>query len=271
MKNKIKDYIDLIFADAPDCAKTREMKEEMYSNVSDRYDDLIKEGKSPATAYNISVSGIGDISEIIDSLKAEKENEYKNPYSSAEYSGKRKEEKKEYKNPYSKSYAEREFTEKEKAEIEKYRMRRGIMNSVAIALYILCWVPLVALSVIIESMGGNSDIAATVGICIMMVMVAVATVLMVMKSGLKPICLRGIKDSEFDDDDDDDKPRKGKGRKNPALIAINGAVWTLTIVSYFIISFLSGAWHLTWLMFLIAAAVENIIAAIFEICGKKYL
>ena len=62
MKNKIKDYIDLIFADAPDCARTREMKEEMYANVCDRYDDLIREGKSEAAAYNASIAGIGDIS-----------------------------------------------------------------------------------------------------------------------------------------------------------------------------------------------------------------
>ena len=45
MKNRIKDYIDLIFADAPGCARTREMKEEMYANVCDRYDDLIREGE----------------------------------------------------------------------------------------------------------------------------------------------------------------------------------------------------------------------------------
>ena len=66
MKNRIKDYIDLIFADAPDCARTREMKEEMYANVCDRYDDLIREGKSEAAAYYASIAGIGDISELID-------------------------------------------------------------------------------------------------------------------------------------------------------------------------------------------------------------
>ncbi len=268
MKNKIKDYIDLIFADATECAKKREMKEEMYANVSDRYDDLINEGKSEAAAYNISISGIGDISELIDSINkeyGEKSEQYAqsaqpeddfNPYSNGKYAKRR------------------EFTDKEKAEIEKYRTRRGIMNSAAIVLYILCWVPLVAITVITESMGGDSDVAATVGICIMMVMVAVATVLMVMKSSIKPICLRGVSNSELDEDDEDDdedQPKKSKRRKNPALTAINGAVWTLTIVAYFVISFLSGAWHLTWLMFLIAAAVENIISAVFELCGKKYL
>ena len=71
MKERIKEYIDLIFAEAPECAKTREMKEEMFANVSERYDDLINEGKSEAVAYNICISGIGDISELIEDIKRE--------------------------------------------------------------------------------------------------------------------------------------------------------------------------------------------------------
>ena len=50
MKTKIREYIELIFADAPDCAQTREIKEEMYANVCDRYEDLIKDGKSESAA-----------------------------------------------------------------------------------------------------------------------------------------------------------------------------------------------------------------------------
>ena len=60
MKDKLKDYIDQIFADAPNTQRAREMKEELYSNISDRYDDLIREGKSETAAYNISIEGIGE-------------------------------------------------------------------------------------------------------------------------------------------------------------------------------------------------------------------
>ena len=71
MKEKLRDYLDLIFADAPDCRRTKELKEEMYANVCDKYDDLIAEGKSEASAYNISVAGIGDISELLESIIAD--------------------------------------------------------------------------------------------------------------------------------------------------------------------------------------------------------
>ncbi len=262
MKKRIKEYIDLIFADAPDCARTREMKEEMYANVCDRYDDLVREGKSESAAYNISISGIGDISELIESIKAEHGD---------------KSDVEEAENPYSNNKKERIFTSEEKAEIEKYRVRKGIMNSIAIALYILCWVPLVIISTVSEAMGGSENVSGVVGILVMMLMIAAATVLMVMQSSIKPLYLRGVKFSETDDDDDDDddddapKNKKAKKIKNPVLRAISGALWTVTVVVFLLLGFLLEAWHPGWIVFLITTAVDNIIESIFELKGKKYV
>ena len=267
MEKKIREYIELIFADAPDCAQTREMKEEMFANVCDRYDDLIKEGKSESAAYNISISGIGDISELIDSIKAEQgakfDSDFDNPYT----------------DPAFKRSAKVTFTAEEKAEIEKYRVRRGIMNSVAVSLYILCWVPLVLLASLADVWGWNSDAAGTLGLGIMMLMVAAATVLMIMKSSIKPMCLKGVKASVYSDDDDDDdddednkkSKKKNTKRRNPALQAISSLLWTLTVVVYLLLGFLLGAWHPGWIVFIITVAVDNIVEAIFELAGKKYI
>ena len=259
MKNRIKDYIDLIFADAPDCARTREMKEEMYANVCDRYDDLLRKGKSEAAAYNASIAGIGDISELIDSIKSEQ--------------GEQNDKKEDNSNPYSAEYAQRRsFTEEEKAEIKKYRVRSSVMNAVAVSMYILCWVPLVLIAVFFEKFGLSDEIGGVIGLTVMMLFIAIATALMIIKSSTKPLCLKGIKDSELDGDDDDDSKASHRGKKkNPILSAITGALWLLTVCAYLAVSFYSGAWHLTWLIFLITTAVDNIIEAIFEICGKRYI
>ena len=242
MKNKIKDYIDLIFADAPVCSRTEEMKEEMYANVCDRYEDLIKEGKSESAAYNISIAGIGDISDLIDSIKREQGADLHNPYEN-----------------FDGAKAQRVFTAEEKEEIAKYRKRSAIMQSVAIALYILCWVPLVIISSI---MGSNNELGGIVGIVVMMVMIAVATGLLIFNSSTKPLCLKGI------DDDEDEKEKK---RKNPLLNAVTSALWGVTVIGYLLIGFFLGLWHPGWIVFIIAVAVENIIEAIFEIAGKKYI
>lgn len=49
--------------------------------------------------------------------------------------------------------------------------------------------------------------------------------------------------------------------------SINRALWLLIVVIYFLISFGTGAWHITWLTFLIGAALENIIRAVFDLMG----
>lgn len=253
MKTKLKDYIDMIFADAADSEKVRELKEEMYANVCDKYDDLIAEGKSPAAAYNISIASIGDISELIDSVKEEQSGfDYGDSEDEGESDGE-----------------ERYFTLSQQEEIKAYRKKSGIMSSVAVALYILCWVPLVLISSFAEALGGNSDLWGTVGVVVMMVMIAVATALMVLKSYIRPAFM---KEKNLDIDGEKiKKVLKNKKRKNPMLKVISNVLWTVTVVVFLLLGFLQGLWHPGWIVFIIATAVDNVIEAIFEIAGKKYL
>ena len=58
MRDKLKTYIDYLFAGAPQTAATAETKAEILQNTLDKYDDLIAEGKTPEAAYSLAVSGI---------------------------------------------------------------------------------------------------------------------------------------------------------------------------------------------------------------------
>lgn len=68
MKNKLRAYIDNLFADAPKTRKAFELREELLSNLNAKYDDLIGRGYSEEEAYQAAVSGIGDVSELISAL-----------------------------------------------------------------------------------------------------------------------------------------------------------------------------------------------------------
>lgn len=46
--------------------------------------------------------------------------------------------------------------------------------------------------------------------------------------------------------------------------AISSLIWTVTLAAYFIISFLTMAWYITWVMFLIAAFLEALTTLIFR-------
>lgn len=47
--------------------------------------------------------------------------------------------------------------------------------------------------------------------------------------------------------------------------AINSAFWNITVVLYFLISFATDAWHLTWIVFLIATAMKNVLHAAIDV------
>lgn len=65
MQDNIRSYIEREFEGAPKSRKVEELKEELYANLIDKYQDLIAGGKSEAEAYNTVVNSIGDVSELI--------------------------------------------------------------------------------------------------------------------------------------------------------------------------------------------------------------
>jgi len=68
-RNKIRMYVEELFLPAPKSHRTIELKEELIANLHDRYDDLVSNGNSEEFAYDLVISGIGDVSELIHSLQ----------------------------------------------------------------------------------------------------------------------------------------------------------------------------------------------------------
>jgi len=71
MEDKLRRYVDGLFARTAPTKKAVELKEEMLQNLSDKYNDLINEGKTPEAAYNIAIAGIGDVSGLLFELEAD--------------------------------------------------------------------------------------------------------------------------------------------------------------------------------------------------------
>lgn len=62
MREQLIQYVELLFAGAADC---EDIKQEILQNTLDRYDDLVESGKVPEAAYRLAIAGIGDINEIL--------------------------------------------------------------------------------------------------------------------------------------------------------------------------------------------------------------
>ncbi len=126
-------------------------------------------------------------------------------------------------------------------------MWKKVLTAVAVGLYILCAVPLIILS------EAGYD---TLGVISAISIAAVATVAIIIASG-------GESHTQKEKDDGEDR------NQPPMQKALKSLVDVLGLVAYLFISFHTGAWHITWLIFPIIAAVNGMIHAIFDLTGRK--
>lgn len=71
MEPKLREYIEKLFESAPRTRQSYELREEIIRNTIERYHDLLADGKSEGEAYNLAIAGIGDINELIEALGGE--------------------------------------------------------------------------------------------------------------------------------------------------------------------------------------------------------
>ena len=213
MREQLIQYVELLFAGAPN---STEIKQEILQNTLDRYDDLVSQGKTPEAAYRLAISGIGDINEIINSTPE---------YHAPSYEAPR------YEEPVYRAAPEETKEDKNK------KLNRAI----AVAMYILCPIPLFIL-------GNVGDGVA--GLSMTCILVAAATALMMMSSDGKK---EAREEPEY------------VSPKNQTFKAIGSIVSAITLACYLIVSFLTGAWYITWLIFPIAACVKRLIFACIDL------
>lgn len=205
MNEKLRHYIDDLFANAPTTVRAVELKEEMYQNLMDKYNDLIAEGKSEESAFNIAIASIGDVDSLITGLSGEKP-----------------------------------------AASEAGRKRSALIIAIAIGLYILCPVPVILLQ-------------NTMGVMALFLFVAVATAMLIYNGVTRE---RYVKADDTMVEDFKEWKQHSK-QKSKATDAIIGSFWLIAVCVYIVVSFMTGAWHITWIIFLIAAAVSSMIKGLF--------
>lgn len=216
METQIRRHVDTLFENTPPTRKAVELREEMIQNLTEKYRDLITEGKTPEAAYNITVAGIGDVSGLLADL--EKEGVTPDAFTAA-----------------------REMT--------------AMRTAIAVMMYILSVVPLIVLSILFAG-----SIAATIiGLVFLFVFIAGATGLLIYNGLMKP---KYIKQEDTMVEEFRQWQAESKDEKTMRS-SVYCAVWALLVALYFIISFTTGAWHLTWVLFIIGVAVQAILNAAF--------
>lgn len=70
MNERLKKYLDTVFAPYEESSAIREIKGELYTDLQEKLDDLRKEGYDEEAAFKKAVESIGEISEIMETIQA---------------------------------------------------------------------------------------------------------------------------------------------------------------------------------------------------------
>ena len=138
-------------------------------------------------------------------------------------------------------------------QLERGKKKSALLVSAAVMMYILCLLPPILLS--------GTRLEENLAPALMFLMIACGTGLLIYDHMTKPR-YRKVDDSiveefkEWKDQADSDRR---------AMKALSSALWSIITVIYIIISFWTMAWHITWVIFLIGAAVEGILKVVFEL------
>ena len=121
---------------------------------------------------------------------------------------------------------------------------KKILRAVAVFLYIISPIPLFVLSV----MPGME----VYGLCGTLSIVAVATAIIILGAKKEAPKAEAAQAEKTDS--------KSELRKS-----IGSLIWAIGLAVYFIVSFLTGAWYITWVIFPILGAVRGLVNAILDL------
>lgn len=221
MEERLRDYVVSLFQEAPMTKKMIEVREEILTNVLERYRDLLASGATPEEAYEISKRSIGNLGEIVSSLEEPENLQTAAPIFSPEDS--------------------------------QIRKKRSLCDGISTALFILS-----PIFVIICSVAGEPII----GVCLLFIAVAAGVGIRVYASGAyKTETYQRVDDSVVEEFKE---WRSNRDETRRRIKLYEGILWPVIVAAYFVVSFATNAWYITWIIFLIGAALNQLMKVVVE-------
>lgn len=141
---------------------------------------------------------------------------------------------------------------------EKDRKKKAVLTAVATGLYIFAG----AVFFLYCAIEGD----ALLGFVLTIMLCIAPTVMIVYAANMYPDYVR----REQPDMVELYKEAKHENNRQKAVRkTINSIIWSLALILYFLISFETFQWHITWIIFLIAVCVQSIVKLVFELRAEE--
>ena len=144
---------------------------------------------------------------------------------------------------------------------EKDRRKRAMLTSVSVGLYIFAGAVFVFFGIISEAFRLPYDLSG-IGLVLAALICIPPTVILVYVANMYPDYTKKKTQNMVEQYKE---VKYENNKKKAAIKSINSIIWTITLILYFLISFGTYNWHITWIIFLIAACVQNIVKLIIEL------
>lgn len=148
---------------------------------------------------------------------------------------------------------------------EQDRKKKAMLTAISAGLYILAAAVFFFFGMISEIAGVPYELTG-LGLVFALVVCIPPTVMLVYAANMYPDY---SKKSESDIVELLKEIRYNSNKEKAARKTINSLIWTITLVLYFLISFETYDWYITWVIFLIAACVQQIVKLIFELRSEE--
>ncbi|MCQ2572667.1 MAG: permease prefix domain 1-containing protein [Treponema sp.] len=145
--------------------------------------------------------------------------------------------------------------------IDRYKKFKATMTSIAVFLYIIGIAVVVAMTSLSALFDGDPAIMSILGTVILLVLAAIATGLIIFSRMTIPqeVVPYIRKNPSEERSNIDTSTFRGR-----FLRAFTDCFWTLITIIYFVVSFATHEWGITWLIFLIGAAIDKAVKSFCE-------
>lgn len=148
---------------------------------------------------------------------------------------------------------------------EEERKKKAVMKSLAAGLYIFAGVVCLMWTMIYDQFFYRYSSIGVLGVLLAVLICIPATCILVYAANMYP----GFKKSEDNIVENYKEARYARNREKAIKTSVSAIIWLLTLTLYFIISFATQHWEVTWILFLVGGCVQAIAMLVFSLRREK--
>lgn len=148
---------------------------------------------------------------------------------------------------------------------EEERKKKAIMKSLAAGLYIFAGVVCLMWMMIYDQFLYRYSSIGMLGLLLAVLICIPATCILVYAANMYPSFTK----SEDNIVENYKEARYARNREKAIKTSVSAIIWLLTLTLYFVISFATRHWEVTWILFLVGGCVQAIAMLVFSLRREK--